>query len=126
MNSYNDIYKAYINCLNKRDLMNLRKFVHDNVSYNNNQIGLPGYQKMLEQNFNEIPDLHFDIELLISSDFYVASRLRFDCTPQSDFLGLPINGKKVSFTENVFYQFKDEKIEQVWSVIDKMAIEKQL
>ncbi|WP_299715061.1 ester cyclase, partial [Caballeronia sp.] len=48
------------------------------------------------------------------------------CTPNGNFLGLPVNGKKVSFTENVFYQFREGKIGQVWSVIDKAAIEAQL
>jgi predicted ester cyclase len=42
------------------------------------------------------------------------------------FLGLHVNGKRVSFTENVFYEFRREKIWQVWSVIDKAAIEAQL
>jgi predicted ester cyclase len=37
-----------------------------------------------------------------------------------------VNGKKVRFTENVFYQWRDGKIEQVWSVIDKAAVEAQL
>lgn len=126
MNSNSDIYREYINCLNRREIISLAKFVHDNVCYNDQQIGLSGYQKMLEKNFDEIPDLHFDIQLLISNNTYIASRLGFDCTPQKDFLGLHINGKKVSFTENVFYQFKEGKIEQVWSVIDKLAIENQL
>lgn len=126
MNSYDDIYREYIHCLNRRDITGLAKFVHDNVHYNNQQVGLPGYQRMLEKNFIEIPDLYFDIQLLISSNAYIASRLHFDCTPQKDFLGLHINGKKISFTENVFYQFKEGKIEQVWSVIDKVAIENQL
>jgi predicted ester cyclase len=32
----------------------------------------------------------------------------------------------VSFSENVFYEFRDGKIREVWSVIDKAAIESQL
>jgi predicted ester cyclase len=56
----------------------------------------------------------------------VASRLRFDCTPKHTFLGLHIGGKRVTFSENVFYTFRDGKIAQVWSVIDKTAIEAQL
>jgi predicted ester cyclase len=40
--------------------------------------------------------------------------------------GLPVNGKRISFTENVFYEFRDQRIEQVWSVIDKATIESQL
>jgi predicted ester cyclase len=42
------------------------------------------------------------------------------------FLGLPVNGRKVSFAENVFYRFRENRIEEVWSVIDKAAIETQL
>ena len=56
----------------------------------------------------------------------VASRLRFDCTPKGAFLGLRVDGKRVSFTENVFYEFRDAKIAEVWSIIDKAAIEAQL
>src|SRR5260370_1020254 len=41
-------------------------------------------------------------------------------------LGLELNGKRVLFTENVFYEFQREKIWRVWSVIDKAAIEAQI
>jgi predicted ester cyclase len=81
---------------------------------------------MLARDFLAIPDLHFDIELLISDPPHVASRLRFDCTPKGVLFGFAVNGKRVSFTENVFYEFRDERIETVWSVIDKAAIAAQI
>lgn len=81
---------------------------------------------MLESDFEQIPDLYFDIQLLVADPPRVASRLRFDVSPKGEFLGLPVNGKRVSFTENVFYEFRDEKIWEAWSVIDKAAIEAQL
>ena len=87
---------------------------------------VPVYREMLEGYFCSIPDLYFDIRLLISEPPRVASRLRFDCTPKGILFGLPVNGKRVSFTENVFYEFRNERIEKVWSVIDKAAIESQL
>ena len=121
-----DVYRDYIACLNKQDWSNLERFVHDEVHYNGRQIGISGYREMLERDFYEIPDLHFDIQLLISDPPYIASRLRFDCTPRGKFLGLSVDGKRVSFTENVFYEFRQEKIGQVWSIIDKAAIEAQL
>ena len=121
-----DVYRDYIACLNKQDWPKLEQFVHDDVYYNGQRVGLSGYREMLERDFNEIPDLYFNIQLLISDSPYVASRLGFACTPKGKFLGLHVNGKRVSFTENVFYQFREEKIEQVWSVIDKAAIEAQL
>ena len=120
-----DVYRDYIACLNKQDWPKLEQFVHDGVSYNGQRIGILGYREMLERDFHEIPDLYFD-QLLISDPPYIASRLEFDCTPKGKFLGLHVNGKRVSFTENVFYEFRREKIWQVWSRIDKAAIEAQL
>lgn len=105
------IYQGYIACLNRRDVTVLKQ---------------SGYTTMLENNFIEIPDLQFTIQLLISNTDYLVSRLAFDCTPKENFLGIPINGKRVSFTEKVFYQFREKKIQEVWSIIDKAAIEAQL
>jgi predicted ester cyclase len=119
-------YRDYIDCLNKQDWPNLGRFVHDEVRHNGRRLGLSGYREMLERDFDQIPDLHFEIELLISDPPHVASRLNFDCAPKGTFLGLPVNGRKVSFSENVFYEFRDGKIVQVWSIIDKAAIEAQL
>ena len=121
-----EIYRGYIGCLNDQDWPALGRFVHGDAQYNGETIGLSGYRAMLERDFREIPDLHFHIDLLVVDPPHVASRLRFDCTPKGLFLGLPVNGRKVSFAENVFYQFEQEKIRRVWSVIDKGAIEAQL
>ena len=121
-----DVYRDYIACLNRQDWLKLEQFVQNEVSYNGQRIGILGYREMLESDFREIPDLFFDIQLLISDPPYIASRLKFDCMPKGTFLGLHVNGKRVSFTENVFYEFRREKIWQVWSVIDKAAIEAQL
>jgi predicted ester cyclase len=121
-----EVYRDYIACLNRQDWPKLDQFVDDEVTHNGRRIGLSGYRALLERDFCEIPDLHFDGQLLISDPPYIASRLVFDCTPRGKFLGLDVNGKRVSFAENVFYEFRREKIWRVWSVIDKEAIEAQL
>jgi predicted ester cyclase len=121
-----EVYRDYIACLNKQDWANLKRFVHEEVHYNGERIGLSGYREMLERDFRAIPDLYFDILLLICEPPRIASRLGFDCTPQGILFGLHVNGKRVLFTENVFYEFRDNRIEKVWSVIDKAAIESQL
>jgi predicted ester cyclase len=121
-----DIYRRYITCLNKQDWSNLGQFVHEEVHHNGERLGLSGYCKMLEEDFRAIPDLYFDIELLVSEPPRLASRLSFDCTPKGVLFGLPVNGKRVSFAENVFYEFNDDRIEKVWSIIDKAAIASQL
>jgi predicted ester cyclase len=121
-----EIYRRYIACLNQRDWSSLDKFVNDDVRRNGERIGLAGYRAMLERDVEEIPDLVFDIRLLVVDPPHVASRLAFDCAPKGRFLGLDVNGRRVSFAENVFYEFRERKIETVWSVIDKAAIEAQL
>jgi predicted ester cyclase len=121
-----DVYRDYIACLNKQDWSHLGQFVHEDVHYNGTRIGLTGYRQMLERDFDAIPDLYFNIQLLISEPPYIASRLRFDCTPKGFLFGIPVNGKRISFSENVFYEFLEKKIVNVWSIIDKAAIEVQL
>ncbi|MFB5148081.1 ester cyclase [Burkholderia orbicola] len=119
-------YRAYIDCLNRQDWTALGEYVSDDVIHNDRPLGLAGYRAMLEQDFRDIPDLRFDIRLLVSEPPRVACRLRFACSPKGTFMGLAVDGRKVTFAENVFYEFHEGKIRQVWSVIDKAAIEKQL
>jgi predicted ester cyclase len=119
-------YRGYIACLNDRNLDRLGIFVDQNVDYNGERIGLAGYREMLEGNYRDIPDLFFHIRILVADVSSVASRLNFDCTPVGRFLGLDIDGCRVSFSENVIYEYEAGKIRRVWSVIDKAAIEAQL
>ncbi|MCK1383598.1 ester cyclase [Bradyrhizobium sp. 21] len=121
-----DIYRNYIACLNRQNWLTLGMFVHNEVTHNARPLGLAGYRAMLEQDFRDIPDLRFEVELLVCDPPRLAARLKFDCTPVGRFLGLEVNGKRVSFHENVFYEFQDRKIRTVLSVIDKAAIEEQL
>lgn len=121
-----EMYRDYIACLNRRDWPELGRFVDKDAIHNGRRLGLSGYLEMLERDVDQIPDLHFNIEILICDPPYIASRLGFDCTPKGMFLGLDVNGKRVSFAENVIYQFRGDKIAQVWSVIDRAAVEAQL
>ncbi|AZO09099.1 ester cyclase [Mesorhizobium sp. M3A.F.Ca.ET.080.04.2.1] len=119
-------YRGYIACLNAQDWDDLGRFVGEEVQYNGETIGLSGYRRMLEGDFDAIPDLRFNIELLVSEPPRVAARLHFDCRPKGLLFGMPVNGARVSFAENVFYEFRDGRICEVWSVIDKAAIQAQL
>jgi predicted ester cyclase len=124
--SLSNLYRAYIDCLNRQDWDELGQYVDDGVEHNGRPLKLSGYRDMLVQDFEDIPDLRFNIQLLASSPPIVAARLAFECSPKGKFLGLIVNGRRVSFAENVFYEFKLSKIASVWSVIDKAAIEAQL
>ncbi len=119
-------YRDYIGCLNLRDWGRLGDFVNPDVRHNDRPLGLPGYRAMLEADVRAIPDLRFEIDMLVAEPPRVAARLLFTCTPSGVFLGVPVNGRTVTFAENVFYTYQDGRIAEVWSVIDKVAIEAQL
>ena len=121
-----EIYRGYIDCLNRQDWDRLGLFVDDAVEYNGAAVGLTGYRGMLEGDFRAIPDLRFAIEILISDPPRIASRLHFDCTPRGMLFDLPVNGKRVKFAENVFYEFSAGRIRKVWSIIDKATISEQI
>lgn len=121
-----EIYRGYIDCLNRQDWDRLGLFVDDAVEYNGTSVGLTGYRGMLESDFRAIPDLRFEIELLISDPPRIASRLHFDCTPRGMLFDLPVNGKRIKFAENVFYEFSARRILKVWSIIDKAAVARQV
>ena len=120
------LYHGYIACLNARDWERLGEFVAEDAVHNGRVLGVDGYRAMLDQNYRDIPDLYFDAELVVAEEKHIAARLRFDCTPIGEFLGLPINGARVVFYEHAFYSLRGGKIAEVYSVIDKVAIEAQL
>lgn len=121
-----EAYQGYIACLNRQGWQDLHRFVAQDVRYNGTLIGLDGYEDMLVSNFRAIPDLHFNIAGLVCDPPMIASRLVFDCTPVGELFGFAVNGKRVRFDENVFYEFRGGRIQNVWSVIDKSSIAAQI
>ncbi|KUI30671.1 hypothetical protein AU196_14250 [Mycobacterium sp. IS-1742] len=116
------VYRAYLACLNERRWDDLGRFVADGVTYNGEPLGLNGYRSMLEADTRAIPDLLFVPEILLADGDMVSCRLRFECTPQHEFLGFEPTGARITFAEHVFYRFADERIVEVRSLIDKEAI----
>ena len=121
-----DLYRAYLACLNARDWDALDRHVHPEVTHNARPLGLAGYRRMLEQDVAAIPDLHFDLRLLICEPPHIAAMLHFDCTPRGELFGMAVNGRRVRFGENVFYEYRDGLILNEHSVIDKAALAAQL
>lgn len=121
-----DVYRDYLDCLNDRRWDDLGRFVADGVVHNGNHLGLSGYRGMLESDTEAIPDLRFTAELLLADADLVACRLFFRCTPRHPWAGFEPTGKELSFTEHAFYRFRDRKIAEVWSLIDKEAVRAQV
>lgn len=119
-------YRDYLACLNDQDWNRLGQFVHEKAVRNGKALGVTGYRAMLEKDFEEIPDLHFSAQMLLCDPPFIGSRIVFQCTPKGEFLGLLVNGRRITFSEHVFYKFENNKIIEVWSVLDKAAIAAQL
>ena len=121
-----EIYRSYIAALNERRLDDVDQLVHDRLTYNGQPWTRERYRSLLADAVQNIPDLQYQITLLVVGSDEVACRLWFDCTPRGAFLGVAVNGRRVSFTEHVFYRFRTGRIEHVWSLIDTDAIRRQL
>ncbi|MDO9378740.1 MAG: ester cyclase [Nocardioidaceae bacterium] len=119
-------YDAYLACLNARDWDDLGHHVHPDVEHNGQTLGVAGYRSMLEDDVAAIPDLRFDVELLVVQAPRLAARLTFDCTPAGELFGVHVDGSHVRFSENVFYLYRDDKIASVWSVVDRAAVWEQM
>ncbi|WYK03735.1 ester cyclase [Cereibacter sphaeroides f. sp. denitrificans] len=52
---------------------------------------------MLAEDFRAIPDLLFNMALLVCDTRMIAGPLVFDCAPKNVPFGLPVNGKRVRF-----------------------------
>ncbi|MEH3024340.1 MAG: ester cyclase [Pseudomonas oryzihabitans] len=118
-------YQAYLDCLNRQAWSELELYVDQAVEHNGRPLGLAGYRAMLEGDHAAIPDLHFVARLLVIESPWLAAQLDFDCTPKGELFGLAVNGRRVRFSEHVFYRFVDGRIREVRSLIDLAAIEAQ-
>ncbi|SEH68172.1 Predicted ester cyclase [Mycolicibacterium rutilum] len=120
------IYREYLRCLNERRWSDLGDFVANHLSYNRNRMTLADYRALLEADTTATPDLQFRPDLLLADADSVACRLWFECTPRYRFLGIEPTGVQVRFAEHVFYRFREQRIVEVWSLIDKDAVRDQL
>jgi predicted ester cyclase len=119
-------YRRYLTCLNERRFDRLIEFVHDEITYNDAPMSRADYRDLIARHVAAVPDMFFAIDLLVVRDDHVACRIIFDCTPQDEFLGRQPTGRKVSFSEHVFYRFREGRIANVWSLLDMDAIRTQL
>ena len=119
-------YRRYLDRLNDRRIDELDEFVHEDLLYNGQPETRADYRGRIAESIAAIPDLHYDARLIVVGGDRVACRLVFDCTPQSEWLGLQPTGASISFSEHIFYEFRDGKIHEAWSLLDVPAIEAQL
>ena len=119
-------YRAYLTALNERRLDDLVHYVDDELTYNGSAMTRRRYRDLLAADVVAVPDLVYDPHIVVVSGDRVACRLVFDCHPEREFLGFTPDGRRLVFAEHVFYRFRDGRIAEVSSLIDRAAIAAQL
>jgi len=125
--SLETFYRDYGACLNRRDWAALGRFVAADAEHDGRPLGLDGCRAMLAQDPEALPDPRFAIELRrtdphgspagAASTARRTGRFR-DCRSTAGGSCLPRTSSTSSRAA--------ARIAQVWSVIDKAAIERQL
>ncbi|GAA2239949.1 ester cyclase [Promicromonospora sukumoe] len=119
-------YLAYLDAVNERRFGDLAEFVHDEITYNDTTVIRQEFADLLAADAKAVPDLHFEVQLLVNSEDAVAVRLWCDCAPAEPMFGLAPTGRRVEFAEHGFYRFDHGRIAHVWSLIDNQLIQAQL
>jgi steroid delta-isomerase-like uncharacterized protein len=99
--------------LNAHDIDTYLKLLDDSF-VSENELSGPingpaGVRKMLQMYLNAFPDLHFEIEQIITSGDHVISRYRATGTHKGDFLGIAPTNTSITLRGSTVGEMKDGK-----------------
>ena len=72
------------------------------------------------------PDANITIEDMVGEGDKLALYFTLRGTHQGEYLGIPATGKQIVFQDIAIFRFADGKVAEFWSVMDPMAIPRQL
>ena len=119
-------YCAYLGALNARRFDALDAFVDDHVTHNGVPMTRAGYCAMIGTSVATVPDLHFSGDVLLVEGDKMAARVALSGTPQHPFMGAEPTGRPIAIAEHVFYQLREGRISEVWSLMERDAVAVQL
>ena len=119
-------FRDFIACVNAKDWTSLGQHLHESVLYNGRLLSMAEMQAKFIERLEHVPDLKYEIDFMVVEPPMVAVRLCFNCTPCGKIYGLPVNGRRVLFSANGFYNYDDGRITRGWSTVDVHAIASQL
>ena len=89
-------------------------------------VGPPAERQHIAEDLAAFPDLHFEIEQLITEGDLVAARYRVQGTHRGEFLGIPGSGRQVTIQAAESYRLSGGKIAEQWVVMDVLGLLQQL
>ena len=116
--------------LHKKNLGIMDELISPNFVNHSAPAGIPptrdGYRQYVEVLLASFPDIHLDIEDLISEGDKVVVRYTVRGTHQGSFMGLPPSGKQFSFTGIGIQRIVDGKFVERWEQADTLGLLQQL
>ena len=89
-------------------------------------LDLDGLKEFYDGLWKAFPDLRITIEDIIGENDTVAWRLSVTGTHEAEFRGVAPTGKRVAFTAQYIFRFRNGKIVERWTNLDRLGVLIQL
>ncbi len=89
-------------------------------------LDLEGVKQFYSGLWNAFPDLRMTIEDMVGEADRVAWRLTVNGTHESEFRGVPATGTEVTFAAQYIFRFRNGKIVERWTNLDRLGVMIQL
>lgn len=73
-----------------------------------------------------MPDIHHDLQEVITAGTTIAARAVVTGTLQSDFAGITASGKSFRIDQGLFAHVRDGKIIEAWEIVDTASLLRQV
>jgi steroid delta-isomerase-like uncharacterized protein len=102
----------------------------DYVNHNIPVPGIPGtkagFRQLVELTREAFPDIDVHVQDVVSEGDLVVFHDFVTATSMGDFLGVPPNGRQLTWTEIHFLRVADDQIIEHWTNFDQLGILRQL
>jgi steroid delta-isomerase-like uncharacterized protein len=89
-------------------------------------LDLEGVKQFYSGLWDAFPDLRITIEDMVGEEDRVAWRLTVNGTHESEFRGVPATGTEVTFAAQYIFRFRNGKIVERWTNLDRLGVMVQL
>ena len=114
---------------NGSNLDNLSELIAENVVIHDTDKEIKGLENLRVGIANlhaAFPDLHYEIEDILSDNDKISARCKGSGTHLGSFRGIAATGRKMIYTVIFIWRFKNDKLEEHWSVSDVYGMLQQL
>ena len=89
-------------------------------------VGPAAQRDFLRGVFSAFPDIHVQVQQLITQGDTIAARLVIQGTHRAEFLGVPSTGRRITMESVDIFRLQDEKIAEQWVLMNALGLMQQL